>query len=122
MKTLIKQTFSGDVISSGGVKRLGGINIFDHWEIVDVDGDTLSKQTRRDATADELALILSPEVANLTSANAVLTQQNVVLQSEITALQARLDAAREALSAVASADASWDTNVRNKVSAVLSNP
>lgn len=95
-KTLLKQTFNGDITVVDGVKKLTGIAIVDHFEVVDEDNDTHIKQVSRTSpTAEDLALLLGDEVANLTSANATLTAQNATLQSEKAAVDAQLREAND---------------------------
>lgn len=98
-KTLLKQTFAGDITVVDGVKKLTGITIIDHFEVTDEDNDTHLKQVPRTSpTVEELALLLGGEVANLTSANATLTTQNATLQTEKANVETQLSAANEQIS------------------------
>lgn len=118
-KTLIKQTFSGDITIVDGVKRLTGVQIVDHWEVTDEDGDVLTKRASREAGESELAILLGGEAANLNTALTTLTTQHQALVAEKAAVDAKLTAAVEAAAAVAAADASWDASVRGKIESVL---
>ncbi|GIK50365.1 MAG: hypothetical protein BroJett013_30620 [Alphaproteobacteria bacterium] len=104
-KTLLKQTFVGDITVVEGEKKLTGVTIVDHFEIVDEDGDTLRKQTPRAASAEELALLLGGETANLVAALETASAQNTALQARVEQLTGALAVADAALEAVANADA-----------------
>ena len=135
-KTLIGTRFTGDL--AGGV--IGNVQVIELYEFVDdADGVAIgTREFRRDATGEELAAILGPQLATAAVANATLNAQNTTLQDDTAALRnaleavtaeraaltsanaelaARLERAVAAVDAVIAADAAWDGNVRTALAA-----
>lgn len=115
-KTIIKQTGTFDITVVDGVKKLTGVQVRDHIEIVDDDGETYAKVTEpRETTAEELAIILGDDAATVRGANKTLNDQNTTLQARVVQLEKLLDQADAALKHVAVADEQWDTTPRAQV-------
>lgn len=119
VKELIKQTFNGDITIVEGVKRLTGVQVTDHFDITDEDGDVLHKKTVRNATQEELTLLLGDETATLKTANATLNNQNTALQDALAAANDLAEKRLAALQRVANADNEWDESVRKYVVAAM---